>query len=802
MKIVLAWLNDLAPVGDDVESLAADMTQLGMQVEEILHVGATVAGVITAEVVRTERHPDAEKVHRVWVDTGDGIERHVWCGAFNMHAGDVIPLATPGTTMTDRRVIEPRPILGIDSQGMLCSARELGLGDDHSGILILPPGTALGLPYGEALGLQTEVVFDIELTRNRPDCWGHRGVARDLGAHRGAALLPVTVDIAANGPTRSAPVELVDGERCPRFTTLVLSGVRIGPSPDWIRRRLTAAGMRPINNVVDVSNYVMLELNQPNHAYDLEMLGGGGFRVRLAADGETMSTLDGAVRTLTGDDLLICDGNDVPIGIAGLIGGLDSEITDQTTVVALEIAHFEQTGMTRSMNRLGIRSEASGRNERGVDPYGMSMAQHRFVELLRESCPDLVVHDGAVDVRHESIMPERRPVPTRVSQVNRILGTSLDADEIAGLIGPIGFEVVRGVVADGGGAGESWDGDTLTVNLPSWRPDSTAEIDVIEEVARHYGYPNLGVAVPKSTMPSSTLHGHLSPVQQRRRALRQVLLGLGLDEVITDTFFSRADLIAAGLDGDGIRITNPLVVGEDLLRPTLRVGMLAAIALNESHRSNGVALFEIGHVYPPGDRTTELPPEYEALGVAFGGRDATAAMAVWRELVATMGFGARVDQSLAPAGMHPTRSATLSVGRDVVGAVGEIHPQVLEALGVSERVAWLELDLTRLLASEPKIPHGRAISRYPSSDFDLALVAADSVPADKVEKAIRQAAGALLVDVFLFDIYRGQGVADGSRSLAYRLRLQADDRTLTEAEVADVRAKILRATAKIARLRS
>ena len=786
MKIVLSWLNDLAPVGDDVDRLAADMTQLGMQVEAVLHVGSTVAGVITAEVLRTERHPDAAKVHRVFVTTGDGVERHVWCGAFNMQAGDVIPLATPGTVMPDGRAIEPRPILGIDSQGMLCSARELGLGDDHSGILVLPPGTPLGVPYGEALGLQTETVFDIDLTRNRPDCWGHRGVARDLGAHLGVPLNPVVGSPSPNGPVRSAPVELVDGERCTRFTTIVVSGVVVTTSPEWIQRRLTAAGMRPINNVVDASNLVMLELNQPNHAYDLDRLGGGGLRVRLAADGETITTLDGAVRALTSDDLLICDANDVPIGLGGMMGGLDSEITDQTTVVALEIAHFEQTGITRSMNRLGIRSEASGRNERGVDPYGMPMAQQRFVEVLAATCPELVVHDGAVDVRHESIIPEQRPVTVRVSQVNRILGTTIDGAEIARLIEPIGFAVTAGGAAD-----------ELSVTLPSWRPDCTAEIDVIEEVARHYGYPELGKIVPNSTM-----HGRLSPVQQRRRAVRQVLLGLGFDEAITDTFFSADALVAAGLPGDGIRITNPLVVGDDVLRPSLRVGLLKAIAFNESHRSTGVSLFEIGHVYPKGDGSSDLPPEFESLGVALAGRDATSAMAVWRELAAAMGFGARVDQSQVPTGMHPSRSATLSVGRDVVGAVGEIHPAVLAGLGVTERVAWLELDLSRLLAIEPKITQWKPTSRYPSSDFDLALVAADTVTAERIEKSIRQSGGALLVDVTLFDVYRGHGVPEGSRSLAYRLRLQAHDRTLTEAEVADVRAKVIKAVAKMAALRA
>ena len=273
MKILLSWLNDYAEFGDDVDGLATAMTSLGLVVDDVEHVGATVDGVVTARVVRTEPHPDAAKVHRVYVDAGDGVERHVWCGAFNMEAGDVVPLATIGTTMPDGRTIERRGILGIDSEGMLCSARELGLGDDHSGILILPSDTPLGVPYGEVLGLERDVLFDLDITRNRPDCWGYVGVARDLAAHLGVELRVPAPELALSGEECRADVEIVDGDRCGRFTTTVMSGVVVGPSAVWMQRRLTAAGMRPISNVVDVSNYVMLELNQPNHAYDLDTLG-------------------------------------------------------------------------------------------------------------------------------------------------------------------------------------------------------------------------------------------------------------------------------------------------------------------------------------------------------------------------------------------------------------------------------------------------------------------------------------------------------------------------------------------------
>jgi phenylalanyl-tRNA synthetase beta chain len=777
VKIVHSWLIELAPLGDDIDMLAETMTDLGMAVEEIIHVGATVDGVITARVVRTERHPDAAKVWRVYVDTGDGRERHVWCGAFNMQAGDIVPLATPGTAMPDGRVIEPKPILGIQSDGMLCSARELGLGDNHAGIVILPAGTPLGQPYGQALDLASETVYDLDVTRNLPDCFGYLGVARQLAARLRVPLAAPTAVIAATdgAPTRQAKVELVDGDRCARFTSTVISGIRVGASPDWIAHRLVAAGMRSINNVVDVSNYVMLELNQPNHAYDLDTLGGGGFRVRYARDGETMVTLDGVERSLTADDLLICDANDVPIGVGGIMGGLDSEISEKTSTLALEMAWFESIGIAKSAARLGLRSEASFRFDRGVDPQGMPVAIARFVELLRLTCPDLVVNDGMVDARSDNL-PIAPIIHVRVAKVNALLGTSLSSEQIRDLIVGLGFS--------------STGADELTVTVPSWRPDCTTEVDIIEEVARQYGYANVGKTVPKSAM-----HGRLSPVQARRRHLRQVLLGLGLDEAMPNPFLADDDLVRAGLAGPSLQIVNSLVAEESVLRTSLRPGLLKAVAFNESHRRAAVSLFEIGHVYPPG--SGELPDEYEQLAVVLAGRDAMAAMEVWREVAAAMGFGARVDQSKPPPGLHPTRSATLSLGRDVIGAVGEVHPDVLDAYGVDERVAVLELDLSVLLANEAKVPMWKPTSRFPSSDLDLAFATPDSVTAEKVEKAIKQAAGALLVDVALFDVYRGAGVPADSRSLAYRLRLQALDRTLSDAELTDLRNKVVDGVAKL-----
>ncbi len=774
MKILLSWLNEYAssPFADPsdeaaVARLSDTLTRLGLEVSSADRVGGTVDGVVTAKVLRLEQHPDAAKVQRVYVDAGDGMERHVWCGAFNMGEGDVVPLATLGTTMPNGMTIERRGILGIDSEGMLCAQDELGLGDDHSGIMILDPDAPLGVPYGDVIGLQPDILFDLDVTRNRPDCYGYIGIARDIAPHLGVEFRPPMPPMERSGDERIAPVELLDGASCPRFTSTVISGVRVGPSADWMQRRLTAAGMRPISNVVDVSNYVMLELNQPNHAYDLETLGGGGFRVRRAADGEQMTTLDGEVRTFTGADLLICDADDQPIGIGGVMGGLDTEITDQTTTVALEIAWFEPVGILQTSSRLGLRSEASARFERGCDPYGMERAIARFAELLRETCPDLVVHPGTSDPRVDGLPDQERSATVRVMQANRILGTDLVGDDLPGLLDPIGFTVTGG-------------GDTREVAIPSWRVDSTEEIDVIEEIARHYGYENVGKTVPKSTD-----HGGLSVRQQRRRLLRDVLLGLGLSEAMPNPFLAPDTLAKADLDGPTIRITNPLVVEESVLRTSLRPGLLEALSYNESHRQAGVRLFEIGHVYPPGDG--ELPDEYEALCVVLAGEEAPAAMAVWREVAAALGVGARIDQSRVPAGLHATRSATLQAGKDPTGAVGEVDPTVLRRFEVTERVAILELRLDEILEREPKPATWKPVSKMPSSDLDLAFVLGDDVPAEKLEKALRQGAGKLLVDIELFDVFRGDSLGDERRSLAYRLRLQAPDRNLTDTDIADVR---------------
>ena len=778
MKILHSWLREFVDVGSDIDATAQVLTKLGLAVEGVEQVGTAVTGVVVARVLRTERHPDADKVIRVFVDSGDGVEKHVWCGASNMNAGDLVPLATLGTTMLDGRMIAPRGILGIDSQGMLCSSTELGLGADASGIYILPAGLQLGADVFAALGIESDHVYELDVTRNRPDCNGYLGVARDIAAHLGQQLQHPRVDQKSHGARKSVPVKIAAADRCGRFTVTVMSGVVVGQSPQWVARRLSRAGMRPINNVVDASNLVTLELNQPNHAYDFESVK-DGFVIRTAHSGETITTLDGSVRELDADDLLICNAADRPVGIAGIMGGHDSEITSDTNTVALETAWFEPLGIARSVTRLNLRTEASLRFDRGVDPYGIEHSVGRFAAILRETCPQLVVHAGETDERTLALPPETQEISLRVEQVERVLGQALSAGEIVKLLSPLGF-----ITSDKRKA-------AITVAAPSYRPDVTSEIDVIEEIARHIGYDNIGKAVPKSPV-----HGTLSRRQQRRRLVRQLLLAMGACEAMPNPFLAPGDLAKCGLDeSTALRLSNPLVAEESLLRTSLRHGMLRTVAYNQSHRVNDISIFELGHVYPQG--AEQLPDEYEALCVMVAESDAAKAMDVWSQLSLGLGVGAQLRQDMAPPGFHATRSAELRRGKTLVGSIGEIDPTVLARYGISGRVACVELNMSVILADEPKTQSAQAVSKFPSSDFDLAFAVPTSVASGVLSKALRQAGGALVVEMAMFDVYRGPGVAADSRSLAYRFRLQAADRTLTDIEVAEVRSKCIAAATKL-----
>jgi len=750
MKVLLSWLQEFAPIEGDPVALGDAMSDLGMAVESMDRLGEGLDGIVVARVLDLRPHPDADRIQLVDVDAGDGEALQICCGAFNMAVGDLVPLATLGTTMPDGMEISRRKMRGEWSNGMLCSGRELGLGDDHSGIWILPGSHAPGTEVTEALGIQKDVLYDLEINPNRPDAMSVAGVARDLAARLRVpfALPEPVVTEAGASAAEAARVEILAPDLCGRFVARVLRGITVGESPTWVASRLTALGMRPINSVVDASNYVMLELGQPNHAYDLARLGGGGLRVRRARDSETLVTLD-----------------DVPHGIAGVMGGAAAEVSDTTSDVLLELAWFDSMSVARTSRRLGLRSEASARFEKGTDPEVLELAARRFAEILGDGA---TLAPGVIDERGE--LPERTRVHLRTSRVRQVMGVDLGGDQIRQLLEPIGFEVTAA-------------GDDHDVIVPSFRPDTVTEIDVVEEVARHHGYGR----IPKR-LPRSPLNGRLSPRQTARRRLRSALVGLGLTEVMPTPFLAPGDLARAGLPDDGIAVTNPLIADESVMRTSLLPGLCKVVAYNASHRNPDVALFEVGHTYRrPADASAPLPDEREVLGVVLGGSDATAAVQLLRTLVGGLHLEIALDNGEVP-GLHPTRAARVLVDGTIVGSVGEIDPGVLAANDVPGRVGWIELDLTAILERSADVVPYQQVRLMPSSDLDLAFDVADSVPADAVASALRGAAGDLLVGLELFDVFRGGSVAEGRRSLAYRLRFQAADHTLADSELAELRA--------------
>ena len=642
----------------------------------------------------------------------------------------------------------------------------------------MPPAPGPAPTSSRALGITPDVLYDLEINPNRPDAMSVAGVARDLAARLGVPFRlpdPVVPPAGVTSAARGATVDIADPDICGRFYTRVLEGVAVGPSPAWIADRLVALGMRPINCVVDASNYVMLELGQPTHTYDLDRLAAGpggraGLRVRRGREGETLRTLDDATRPLTPADAVIADADDVAVGLAGVMGGASTEISDTTTAVLLELAWWDPMTVARTSKRLNLRSEASARFERGTDPDIVELAARRFAELLAPS--GAVLTDDVVDARGDLPGPAR--IVVRTARVNAMLGTELGSDRIRSLLEPIGFAV------------EPDDGrDAQQVTVPSFRPDTTTEIDVIEEVARHHGYANIA-----PTVPPSTRAGRLTPRQRDRRRVRDILVGLGYDEAMPLAFLAPDDLARAGVDQPVITLTNPLAAEESVLRPSLRPGLLTSVRYNQSHRQLDVGLFEIGKTFGRPSRPG-LPDEREILGVVRSGAEAPAAVEAWTVLAQGLGLdGVSIEQAPAP-GLHPGRSARLVVGDEPIGVLGEIDPAVLESLDITGRVAWLEVDLDRLLA----IPHGLAsylpVSRYPSSDIDLAFVVVDDVAAGAVRTTIRAAAAPLLVGLRLFDVFRSPALGDDRRSLAFGLRLQADDRTLTDDEVAAVRQRVI-----------
>ncbi len=796
MRAPLSWLRDYAPLDAPVDRLAQLLSELGLVVEGVEQVGAGLDDVVVAEVLDIRPHPAADRIRLVDVDPGDGGPLQIVCGAWNFATGDLVPLAPVGAVLPGDFKISRRKMRGEVSNGMLCSARELELPEPPEaadGLLILPAGLAPpGTPLAEALHIEPDVVFDLDVSPNRPDALCMAGVARDLAAALGETWSWPSDPAApaADAALGTAPVTVESGDLCPRFTATVLEGVPEGPSPEWMARRLTLAGMRPINAVVDVSNYVMLDVGQPNHAYDLDQLGGHGILVRRGREGERLETLDGVERVLGPDDCVICDANGVAVGVGGIMGGAWAEIGPATRRVLLEAAWFDPTAIARTGKRLGLQSEARVRFERGVDPDIAARAADRFVALLRAVPGGEGVRRGPlVDARDPGHLPGSPVVGLRTARANAILGTALEDRDLPRLLEPIGFQLR----ADQPGR--------FTVTVPTWRLECNREIDLIEEVARMWGYSRIERTVPAGAHRRT---GGLTAHQRERRRIRSVLSGAGFDEAWTTTFLAPEDLDRTGLDPSAVEVENPLDRSESILRTSLLPGLLKALKFNLDRQADDLSFFEVGRVFarPAGPGPT--PDESEHLGlVVLPGRGAggptsavEAAVRAWVWLCDALRLAEPTLSASAVPGLHPARAATLRAGDVELGAVGEVDPSVLDTYGIPGRVGYLQLSLDALDGAPRRARLARDVSRYPASDVDLALVAGDDLTAAALAATLRSAGGELVEDVTLFDTYRGERLGAGRRSLAFRVRFRALDRTLSDSELADLRGRLIEAAGR------
>jgi phenylalanyl-tRNA synthetase beta chain len=782
MKVSLRWLQEFIDLPTtDTAQLADVLTMLGHEVESIEVLEAGWSDVYVGRVSGITAHPDADKVRVCQVDTGSGPEQII-CGAWNFSEGAYVAVAKPGAVLPGDFQIGQRTIRGVESHGMVCSEKELGLGDDQAGILVLDGEPELGTSFAELVELP-DVVFDLSITSNRPDAMSLLGIARDLSAHyRVPYRVPERQLEAVPGSPKIA-VKIEDPIGCRRFTAREIRGVALGRSPLWVRHRLAKAGVRAISNVVDVTNYVMLELGHPLHAFDADTIAGDRLVVRRASDGESLVTLDDVTRELTPDDLIIYDAEG-PTSMSGTMGGARSEVSDATVNVLMEAASWDPPTIMYMSRRHGLMSEASGRFERGVDPNLTDMADARAAAMVVALAGGEVL-DGVIDEIATPIEP--LTVDLSLGHVERILGPGFSSDEVGGILERLGHGVSGS--------------DPLTVTVPTYRPDITRPVDLIEEVARIHGYDRFPATLPLGGA------GGLTAEQKRLRTLKSALVGIGLFEAVTLPFVTAEDLAGFGwADTDRLlHVANPLREEEGIMRPTLLPGLLGSARFNLSRGAGSVAIFEAARAFTSDASQVDarLPHQVDrlgwvltgdtgpsALGVASFRADSSVSFSVLRHVLTVLGHRGFNLQPQGAPGFHPGRSAAVVLDGLAIGHVGELTPAATRHFELPERTAIGELDLGPLLAPVP-LAEAVSPSPFPHVDFDLSFVVSDDLPVADLIAATTADGEGLLESARVFDVFTGRGVESGHRAVAIRYRLRASDHTLTNEEVAPVRAAMI-----------
>ncbi|HWI23049.1 MAG TPA: phenylalanine--tRNA ligase subunit beta [Baekduia sp.] len=791
MRVPYEWLREYCAPDITLAEVEQLLTISGTKVEAIHHHGVTgLESFVVGRVLTCEQHPDADRLRVCTVDVGGDEPSQIVCGAPNVAAGQTVGVARPGAVMPDGTKLKKAKLRGVESNGMILAEDEVGIGQDHAGIMELETEAPNGSPLAAVIPISTDVI-EFEITPNRPDCLGIYGIARELHAATGAELRPEpwAEDPGTGGKLAGLEVDVQSPDLCPRFTARVFEDVTIAASPRWLKARLMAAGLRPINNVVDITNYVMLLTGQPLHAFDLDKVAGGRLVVRNARDGERIETLDGETRTLDGEMVVIEDA-DGPTSIAGIMGGARSEISPATTRVALEVATWIGHNIKRTSNRLALRSEASGRFEKGLAPEQALWAQAVATKLLVELTGARVA-PGTLDAGPFAVQPwPEQTIVLREQRVSAILGMEIPTERQRALLQALGFTVEQ---SDAG----------LAVTVPGFRRnDVTREADLIEEVAR-FELDGLPATLPKRRGAG----GRLSTAQQLRRRAVDVLVGRGAYEAVGWSFTDAAlgDRLRLAQDDprrDTVVLANPMSEEHSELRSTLLGSLLDVARLNAARGTSDLVLCEQGAVYQRGD--AELPHEHRALGALAHGHlhqptwtiaepttaDFFTAKALLGAVLDTLRIEWSVRRTDEPF-LHPGRAAEVLVGDDVIGWVGELHPLVCAEWDLGAAAAF-EIDLDRAVASAVAVPHYADVSVFPPVRRDLALTVDRSVTAGDLVEVVRASGGALLADAGVFDVYEGAQVGEGKKSIALRLVFQALDRTLADADVDPAIAKIVK----------
>ena len=787
MRVPLSWLKEYVDIDIPVVELAHKLTLAGLEVSDMQIMGGSWDRVFVAKILAVNPHPNADRLRLATVDLGDR-QMTVVCGAPNLVVGDKVAFAMVGAKLIDGHTgkleeLKPAKIRGIVSEGMICSEKELGISDSHEGILVLDPKYEIGRPLADCL---SDVVFEIEVTPNRADCLSVTGIAREIAALTGKNFkMPDLSYSEADEPVETkASVEILAPDSCHRYCATVIEGVKIGPSPKWMQDRLAVCGMRPISNIVDVTNYVMLELGQPLHSFDYKQIRGNKIIVRHAVEGETMYTLDETERKFSADILLIADA-ERPVAVAGIMGGLSSEVREYTTSILLESANFNQAIIHRGALNLKLSSEASARFEKGLNPELSLVAAKRATKLIAELAGGRVAR-GIIDVYPGRT--EQKTVHIKAGDVKRLTGMDIRIERVEECMSALGFIY------------EKTGDETICVKRPWWRSDINCTADLVEEVARITGYENMPTSMLSSSLPT----GEGNRLPAFRQNLRESMVSLGFQEIITYPLTSIETLKKTSYSGElavenPLRLENPMSRELEFLRTNIRMGVLSVMARNQRNREYNIRLFEIGKAFIP--RQRDLPKENEVLCALIDSvvpqicwqtkakvNDFYSAKGMVEALLARYGLCAEYKPS-EDMSLNPSKCADILIDKVKIGVVGEVHPRVMANFDIEEPVFLFEIDLERLFSFSSKMIVYKPPSRYPGVIRDLALLVNEDIKYDSLLAIFKKFD--LISEVRLFDLYVGEQIPAGKKSMAFRLTYQSYDHTLKDEEIEGVQKQIL-----------